>query len=80
MKPTKIKKKLMIPGHKKKNEWFPIKTQHMVNFCQKSAIFNLSNSRQKKIPPKWLETTLVSQKKTNLNFETTLVSQKKTIF
>ena len=55
-------------------------TQHMVNFGQKTAIFNLWNSRQKKIPPKWLETTLVSQKKTNLNFETTLVSQKKTIF
>ena len=57
-----------------------LETQHMVNFGQKTAIFNLWNSRQKKIPPKWLETTLVSQKKTNLNFETTLVSQKKTIF
>ena len=57
-----------------------LETQHMVNFGQKTAIFNLWNSRQKKIPPNWLETTLVSQKKTNLNFETTLVSQKKTIF
>ena len=48
--------------------------------AKKQLFLTFETLDKKKIPPKWLETTLVSQKKTNLNFETTLVSQKKTIF
>ena len=69
---------------KKKNKRFPLKTQHMVNLGQKTAIFDpLKLSTKKKYHQNGFETgetTLVSQKLTKIIFETTLVSQKKTFF